>query len=106
MTFPLWSILPFICLLASIAIVPLVFRSWWGKNSNKFLLSLAVSFPVLTVVLPNSSDLLIESLTDYFSFIVLLGALFINELLGWRSRSGTPRVQTLDARTARDRRGA
>ena len=77
MTFPLWSILPFICLLASIAIVPLVFRSWWVKNSNKLLLSLAVSIPVLAVVLPNSSGLLIESLTDYFSFIVLLGALFI-----------------------------
>ena len=77
MTFPLWSVLPFICLLASIAIVPLVFRSWWGKNSNKLLLSLAVSIPVLAVVLPNSSGLLIESLTDYFSFIVLLGALYI-----------------------------
>ncbi|HTG74236.1 MAG TPA: sodium:proton antiporter, partial [Terriglobia bacterium] len=72
MTFPLWSILPFICLLASIAIVPLVFRSWWVKNSNKLLLSLALSIPVLAVVLPNSSGLLIESLTDYFSFIVLL----------------------------------
>ena len=37
---------------------------------------------------------------------LVIGALFVNELLGWRSRSGTPRVQTLDARTARDRRGA
>ena len=62
MTFPLWSILPFICLLASIAIVPLVFRGWWDKNSNKLQLSLDLSMPVLTVVLPNASDLLIESL--------------------------------------------
>lgn len=34
---------------------------------------------------------------------LVLGALFVNELLGWRSRSGTPRLQTLDVRNARDR---
>src|SRR4026209_2541900 len=97
MTFPLWSILPFICLLASIAIVPLVFRSWWGKNSIKLLLSLAVSIPVLAVVLPNSSGLLIESLTDYFSFIVLLGALFIisGGIFIKGQFSGTPLVNTI-----------
>ncbi|MBX3611902.1 MAG: EamA family transporter [Hydrogenophaga sp.] len=33
---------------------------------------------------------------------VVIGALFINELLGWRSRSGTPRIQTLQARTEPD----
>src|SRR4030095_11104112 len=77
MVFPLWSILPFVCMLASIAIVPLVFGSWWDKNSNKLLLSLAVSIPTLSVVLPNASHLLVESMTDYFSFIVLLGSLFI-----------------------------
>lgn len=37
---------------------------------------------------------------------LVIGALFVNELLGWRTRSGTPRVQTLDARNAPDRRGA
>jgi drug/metabolite transporter (DMT)-like permease len=37
---------------------------------------------------------------------LVIGALFINELLGWRSRSGTPRVQTLAARNAPDRHGA
>ena len=96
MIFPLWSILPFICMLASIAIVPLVFGSWWDKNSNKLLLSLAVSIPVLTVVLPNASNLLIESLTDYFSFIVLLGALFIisGGIYIKGQFSGTPLVNT------------
>ena len=33
---------------------------------------------------------------------VVIGALFINELLGWRSRSGAPRIQTLDASATRD----
>ena len=97
MTFPLWSILPFICMLASIAIVPLAFGGWWDKNSNKLLLSLAVSIPTLTVVLPNASHLLVESLTDYFSFIVLLGALFIisGGIFIKGQFAGTPLVNTL-----------
>lgn len=28
---------------------------------------------------------------------LVIGALFLNELLGWRSRAGTPRIQTLNA---------
>jgi Na+/H+ antiporter NhaD/arsenite permease-like protein len=96
MTFPLWSILPFLCMLASIAIVPLTFGNWWDKNSNKLLLSLAVSIPTLTVVLPNASHLLAESLTDYFSFIVLLGALFVisGGIFIKGQFAGTPLVNT------------
>jgi len=77
MIFPLWSIAPFLVMLASVAIVPLVFGRWWDKNRNKLLLSIGLSLPVLAVVIPNATHLLIESLVDYFSFIVLLGALFI-----------------------------
>jgi Na+/H+ antiporter NhaD/arsenite permease-like protein len=77
MAFPLWSIAPFILLLASIAIVPLAFGSWWDKNSNKLLLSLGLSLPVLAVVMQRDSHLLVESMVDYVSFIILIGALFI-----------------------------
>ena len=96
MIFPLWSIAPFICMLAAIAIVPLFFGSWWDKNSNKLLLSAAVSIPTLTVVLPNASHLLMESLRDYFSFIVLLGALFVisGGIYIKGQYSGTPLVNT------------
>ena len=97
MTFPLWSILPFICMLASIAIVPLLFGNWWDKNSNKLLLSMAVSIPTLMVILPNATHLLAESLVDYFSFIVLLGALFIisGGIYIKGQFAGTPLVNTL-----------
>ena len=77
MIFPLWTVLPFVCMLASIAIVPLTFGKWWDKNSNKLLLSMGMSLPVLAVVIPDATHLLMESVVDYFSFIVLLGALFI-----------------------------
>lgn len=33
---------------------------------------------------------------------LVIGALFLNELLGWRSRGGTPRIQTLQARPPAD----
>jgi Na+/H+ antiporter NhaD/arsenite permease-like protein len=74
---PLWSILPFVLMLLSIAVVPLAFSSWWEKNSNKLILSLGMSLPVLAVLIPSSLHLLEESLIDYGSFMVLLGALFI-----------------------------
>src|SRR5688572_28868547 len=77
MIFPLWSVLPFVLMLLSIAVVPLVYPNWWDKNTNKLLLSVGASLPVLAVVLPDASHLLLESLQDYVSFIVLLGALFI-----------------------------
>jgi len=76
-TIPLWSILPFILTLLSIAVVPLVLPDWWEKNSNKLILSMVLSVPVLIVLIPGGLHLLEESLVDYASFMVLLGALFV-----------------------------
>ncbi len=75
--FPLWSIAPFLLLLLSIAIVPLFSPKWWDRNTNKLLLSVVMSIPVLAVVAPAGSHYLQESPVDYFSFLVLLGALFV-----------------------------
>ena len=77
MPIPLWSILPFILTLVLIAIVPFAFANWWEKNSNKLILSLVMSVPVLVLLVPAGLALLTESLIDYLSFMVLLGALFI-----------------------------
>src|SRR5215510_1180431 len=64
-------------MLLSIAIVPLTVPQWWDKNANKLLLSFAVSIPVLAIAIPAGAHLLVESLVDYLSFIVLLGSLFV-----------------------------
>src|SRR5262245_46614931 len=64
-------------MLLSIAVVPLTLSQWWDKNRNKLLLSLGMSIPVLVIVVPHDTHLLLESLIDYFSFIVLLGSLFV-----------------------------
>ena len=74
---PLWSAAPFVLMLLSVAIVPLAFGKWWEKNSNKFLLSVLVSLPVIAVLIPQGLHLLGESLVDYASFMVLIGALFV-----------------------------
>jgi len=83
-------------MLLSIAVVPLLFPSWWDKNSNKLLLSFGMSIPVLAVLLPVGVHLLLESLVDYFSFIVLLGALFVisGGIYIKGEFSGTPLVNT------------
>jgi len=77
LVFPLWSVAPFLMILLSIAAVPLTLPHWWDKNRNKLLLSLGMSIPVLVIVVPNGTHLLLESLIDYVSFMVLLGSLFV-----------------------------
>jgi len=97
MDFPLWSIGPFVLMLLSIAIIPLLIPHWWDKNTNKLLLSIAVSIPVLTVIVPAAPHLLLDSMKDYFSFIVLLGALFVisGGIFIKGEMAGTPLVNTV-----------
>src|SRR5262249_3451582 len=75
--FPVWSVAPFLVMLLSIAITPMVFPNGWDSNRNKALLSVLLSLPVLGVILPCNPRLLLHSLLDYVSFSVLLGALFV-----------------------------
>jgi len=95
--FPLWSVAPFIGMLLSIAIIPLVLPNWWDSNRNKTVLSVALSIPALSVVWSCDPALLRHSLLDYFSFLTLLGALFVISggihLTG--EFAGTPLVNTM-----------
>jgi Na+/H+ antiporter NhaD/arsenite permease-like protein len=77
LVFQTWTVAPFLLMLLSIAVVPLKFPKWWDKNTHKLLLSFAMSLPVLAILLPAGNHLLVDSLVDYCSFIVLLGALFV-----------------------------
>jgi Na+/H+ antiporter NhaD/arsenite permease-like protein len=97
MSFPIWSISPFIAMLVSIAIVPMVAPNWWDSNRNKVILSVALSIPVLAVVWPADPRLLMHSLLDYFSFLSLLGALFVisGGIHVSGEFAGTPLVNTI-----------
>jgi Na+/H+ antiporter NhaD/arsenite permease-like protein len=97
--FPNWSVLPFILMLLSMAILPMITPVWWSRNRNKTILSVIISFPVLVLVIAFNCQprLLVHSMLDYISFIILLGALFvisggIHIRGAW---AGTPLVNTV-----------
>src|SRR5437870_7814742 len=95
--FPMWSVLPFITMLLSIAIIPMVVPDWWDSNRNKTILSVVLSLPVLALILPCDPNLLKHSLLDYFSFLSLLGALFVisGGIHVSGEFAGTPLVNTI-----------
>jgi Na+/H+ antiporter NhaD/arsenite permease-like protein len=97
---PLISALPFVALLAAIAIAPLAAPDWWHPNRNKALVALLVSLPVLIymgIALGEPGrHVLTEKTHEYLGFIVVIGALFIisGGIHIQGSLSGTPAVNT------------
>ncbi len=97
---PLWTLLPFVGLLLSIAILPLVTPHFWEHNRNKGIVALAFALPIAAYLLLAHGDAghhaLLEKGEEYVSFIVLLAALFaISGGIHVRgSLSGTPLVNT------------
>ena len=74
-----WLLIPFIIMLLTIAIAPLVAGDWWEKNSNKLFYVLCLSIPT-SIVLAISGlggNLVHQILYDYLPFIILLCALFV-----------------------------
>ena len=76
---PVWAVFPFVAYLLLIAALPLVAGHFWESNRNKLILGLAVGAPVIAYLLwrPGGVDLLAASASDYVSFMMLLGALFV-----------------------------
>jgi Na+/H+ antiporter NhaD/arsenite permease-like protein len=76
---PLWSLIPFVLMLLTIAVGPLVAEHWWESNKNKFIVSVVLSVPVIVyfLYLGLGHELEHQIFYDYVPFIVLLLALFI-----------------------------
>ena len=74
----LWSLLPFVLMLGSIAVFPLFWERFWEKNKNKLIIAIILSIPVVIYLLLNNlSEKLLETMIfDYIPFIILLGSLF------------------------------
>ncbi len=74
----LWSILPFIFMLGSIAVFPLFWKHFWEKNKNKLIVATIFSIPtIIYLLVVNLEEKLIETMVfDYLPFIILLGSLF------------------------------
>ncbi len=88
---------PFVLLLLSIALFPLIVPHWWESNLNKGAISALFGVPVAVYISQVDGHRLIETGIEYIAFIVLLAALFIISggihLRG--SLAGTPPVNTV-----------
>ena len=78
---PVWSIIPFVGMLLSIAIIPLFKGEWWEKNMKWVSLGWSLIFLIPFSAAYGAGEgafCLLESvLLDYIPFIVLLYGLFV-----------------------------
>jgi len=78
---PLWTLIPFILMLLSIAVFPLVKKTehFWENNLNKFIVSIVLSVPVIAIFAVNgmTHNIIHQVVYDYVPFIALLLSLFI-----------------------------
>jgi Na+/H+ antiporter NhaD/arsenite permease-like protein len=74
---PVYAVAPFVAMLLTIAICPLVAGHWWESNRNKLVVSLLLATPVLAVYLPGRPSAIVAMAEDYVSFIILLSGLFV-----------------------------
>lgn len=80
MTFPWWSLLPFVAMLACIALLPIIPATshWWEKRSSQLIIALALGIPTLVYMrIMAGTGALIETGVEYVQFIALLLALFV-----------------------------
>ena len=97
---PVWTVLPFVGLLLSIAILPLATPHFWESNRSKGVVAALFAVPVALYLLAahGASGLheLAEKGKEYVSFIVLLASLFVvtGGIFVRGSLSGTPLVNT------------
>ena len=95
-----WSALPFVGLLLSIAVVPLVTPHYWESNRNKAIVAALFSLPAAAYLAGGlgaaGTHELHHKLLEYLSFITLLGALFVisGGVYVRGSLSGTPLMNT------------
>ena len=96
---PWLAVAPFVLLLLSIAVLPLVAHHWWESNRNRGLVSAVLGVPVAAWLLlgpAGGAGWLADAGLEYAAFLALLGSLFVVSggvhLRG--SLAGTPIVNT------------
>ncbi|MGB9552789.1 MAG: sodium:proton antiporter [bacterium] len=77
MQIPLWTLAPFMLMLLSIAIIPLISHRWWEKNYPFVSLSLGALGLFLYLFLFKDLETVWHTALEYFSFISLIGSLFV-----------------------------
>lgn len=95
-TLPLWSAIPFVGLLLSIAFLPLWAHHFWENHRNKALVCLFWSAPIAVMFILRAPGEVVHSLKDYSSFLLLLTALFVisGGIVLRGDIKGTPAINT------------
>lgn len=96
---PVLAVVPFVLLLLSIAVLPLVAHHWWESNRNRGIVAAVLGLPVAVWMLVGPAEgghWLFDAVLEYVAFIALLGSLFIisGGIRIGGSLSGTPIVNT------------
>ncbi len=75
----IWLLIPFVIMLLTVAVAPLVASKWWDSNSNKLFYVLALTIPtsILLFICGLGHELAHQMVYDYLPFIILLCALFV-----------------------------
>ncbi|WP_406677919.1 sodium:proton antiporter [Moorella sp. ACPs] len=98
---PWWSVLPFVGMLLSIAIFPLVNGHWWEHNMGKVSAFWALVFFIPFLIAFGSGTAFFQALEvyllDYLPFIILLFGLFVvsGGIILRGTLQGTPAVNLL-----------
>jgi Na+/H+ antiporter NhaD/arsenite permease-like protein len=78
-TLSIWLLLPFVVMLLTVALAPLLMPRWWESNGNKlaYVLMLVIPTSILLLTVNLGHALFEQMVYDYLPFIVLLTALFV-----------------------------
>lgn len=92
----LWWAIPFAVLLAAIAFMPFIHGRWWHHHYPKVAIALAIPPAIYYFAILRAPGHWVESMEEYISFIVLLGALFTvsGGILVTLNRRATPLQNT------------
>jgi len=68
--------IPFVLMLACIAIVPLKWEHWWESNWNKLIIALVLGIPIGIFFIFFDTHTFQHTLEEYIAFIIYVGSLF------------------------------
>lgn len=74
---PLWAVLPFVALLGTIALAPLLVPDWWNRHYAKVSAALGLLTLGYYLLGRGAFDTVLHTGLDYISFMALIGSLFV-----------------------------
>lgn len=74
---PYVAVAPFVLILLGIALLPLVAHEWWESNKNRLVFTAIITVPTVAYLVTLDWHMLLHAGEEYFSFIFLLGSLYI-----------------------------